>query len=71
MLAYLLERVVEVETEVPFAQIRSALMRVRAVELTFDQQTVWETSTTPPELRRLLAKMKLSAPAKVLTSQIP
>jgi hypothetical protein len=71
MLAYLLERVVEIETAVPFTQIKNSLARIRAVELTFDQQTVWETSTVPSELRALLGKMNLAAPPKILGSQIP
>jgi hypothetical protein len=71
MLAYLLERVVELDTGVPFTQIKNALKRIRAVELTFDQQTVWETSTVPSELRALLGKMKLDAPPKILGPQTP
>jgi hypothetical protein len=71
MLAYLLERVVELDTGVPFTQIKNSLKRIRAVELTFDQQTVWETSTVPGELRALLGKMKLDAPPKILGPQTP
>ncbi len=71
MLAYLLERVVEVETGLPFTQIKPSLMRVRAVELTFDQQTVWETSSVPSQLRALLTKMNLPAPPAVLGPQTP
>lgn len=71
MLAYLLERVVEIETGVPFTQIKNSLMRVRAVELTFDQQTVWETSSVPSALRALLGKLKLAAPPKILGAQTP
>jgi len=71
MLGYLLERVVELETGLPFTQVKTALMRVRAVELTFDKQTVWETSAASSELRAFLAKMKLDAPPKVLGPQIP
>jgi transposase len=71
MLAYLLERVVEIETGLPFTQIKNSLMRVRAVELTFDQQTVWETSTVPSELRALFGKLKLAAPPKILGAQTP
>lgn len=71
MLAYLLERVVEIDTGVPFTQIKNSLMRVRAVELTFDQQTVWETSAVPSELRALFSKLKLAAPPKILGAQTP
>jgi hypothetical protein len=38
---------------------------------TFDQQTVWETSSVPSELRALLGKMKLDAPPKILGPQTP
>jgi hypothetical protein len=71
MLAYLLERIVELETGVPFTQVKNSLRRIRAVELTFDRQTVWETSSVPAELRALLAKMKLDAPPKILGPQTP
>jgi len=71
MLGYLLERVVELETGLPFTQLRTSLMRVRAVELTFDKQTVWETSAATTELRAYLRKMKLDAPPKILAPQIP
>lgn len=66
MLAYLLERIVELETGVPFTQVKRLLMRVRAVELTLDKQTVWETSSTPPALRALLSKMKLASPPRLI-----
>jgi transposase len=71
MLAYLLERVVEIDTGVPFAQLKTALTRVRAVELTFDQQTVWETSAVTSDLRALLNKLKLAVPPTVLGPQTP
>ena len=71
MLAYLLERIVEIETGVPFTQLKSPLMRVRAVEIIFGEQTVWETSRVTPELRALLAKIKLAAPPRVLGPKNP
>jgi hypothetical protein len=71
MLAYLLERVVEIDTGVPFAQVKTALRRVRAVELSFDQQTVWETSAVTSDLRALLNKLKLDVPPTVLGPQTP
>jgi hypothetical protein len=69
MLAYLLERIVEIETNTPFEQLRKRLMRVRAVELTFDQQTVWETSSVPPDLKALFSKMRLPAPPRILVDK--
>lgn len=66
MLAYLLERVVEVETKVPFEQLRKALRRVRAVELRFEGQTLWETSAPSPEARQAFAALKLPVPPRVL-----
>jgi hypothetical protein len=70
LLAYLLERVVELETKQPFEPVRRLLRRLlrrlRAVELTFDQQTVWETSALSPEARRLLALLKIPPLPRVL-----
>jgi len=66
MLAYLLERVVEVETQQPFAQVRKQLMRVRSVELKFEGQTVWETGGQAPEVAKLLRALKLADVPRVL-----
>ncbi len=66
LLAYLLERVVELETKQPFETVRKTARRLRAVELTFDQQTVWETSTLAPEMRRVLTALKVPPPPRVL-----
>jgi transposase len=66
LLAYLLERIVKVQTKTPFEQIRRQLMRVRTVELNFDKQTVWETSVVPSELKALLNKMNIPAPPRVV-----
>lgn len=66
LLACLLERVVELETKQPFEPVRRLLRWLRAVELTFDQQTVWETSALSPEARRLLALLKIPPPPRVL-----
>jgi transposase len=71
MLAYLLERIIEVETQVPFTQLKNPLMRVRAVELTFGKQTVWETSQIPPQLRALLGELKVATPPKILVQKNP
>jgi transposase len=71
MLAYLLERVVELETGLPFDQLRGQLMRVRAVQLTFDKQVVWETSGVSPDLAKLLGKMNVPVPRRVLGPQAP
>jgi len=69
LLAYLIERVVEVEAEVPFEHVRKQLARVRAVELTFEQQTVWEPSGITPELKGVLTKLKLPIPPRVLVPE--
>ncbi|MHB8467858.1 MAG: IS1634 family transposase [Acidimicrobiales bacterium] len=66
LLAYMLERVVEVRTGTPFAHLHRHLTRVRAVELTFDKQTVWETSKAAPELKAALTKLKVAVPPRVL-----
>lgn len=71
MLGYLLERIIEIETGVPFAQVKAHLTRLRAVELSFDQQCVWETSRVEPDLKQLLAKMKLDPPPRLLSPQTP
>jgi len=66
MLAYLLERIVEVEAKISFTQARSTLKRLRAVELRFDEQRVWETSAGDPELRRILTALQIPTPPRVL-----
>jgi transposase len=66
LLAYFLERIVELETQVPFETVRKLLARVRAIELTFEKQTVWETSGLAPELKAALTKLKVSPPPRVL-----
>ena len=65
-IAYLLERVVEIEAKVPFEQVRKALHRCRAVELHFDGQTVWETGALSPEARKTLKSCNIPAPPTVL-----
>jgi hypothetical protein len=67
-LAYLLERVVELEAKLPFEHARKQLRRLRAVELTFDGQTVWETSAAGPEVTQLLKATSVPAPPRVLPS---
>ncbi|HMD23816.1 MAG TPA: hypothetical protein VKH61_06925 [Streptosporangiaceae bacterium] len=57
-LAYLLERIVEVEAKVPFEQVRKLFGRTRAAELHFDKQ--------PPEALRILKALKIPAPPRVL-----
>jgi len=65
-LAYLLERIVEIEAKVPFEQVRKLLGRTRAAELHFNQQVVWETGKLSPEALRILKAMKIDAPPRVL-----
>ena len=66
MLAYLLERVVEVEANQPFTHVRKLLGRVRAVELKFEGQTVWETGGMSPEATRILKAVRLAEVPRVL-----
>jgi transposase len=66
MLAYLLERVVEVEAKVPFTEARKELRRLRAVELRFEEQRVWETAAASPDAKRILAACQISSPPRVL-----
>ena len=68
MLAYLMERVVEVEHGRPFEKVRRELARVRAVELTFHEQTVWETGRVPAPLGRLYDDLRLKPPPRVLAT---
>jgi transposase len=66
MLAYLLERIVELDAKLPFEQVRKVFARVRAAELHFDKQAVWETGKAPPEVLRVLKALKIPAPPRVL-----
>jgi hypothetical protein len=66
MLAYLLERVVEIEAQTTFAQVRKVLRRVRAVELRFGEQRVWETNAVDAETRRILGAVEIPLPPRVL-----
>jgi transposase len=66
LLAYLLERVIEIETKMTFDRVRSVLRRLRAVQLVFDQQTVWETCAPAPELAPVLSALKIPLPPRVL-----
>lgn len=65
-LAYLLERVVEIEAKMPFEQVRKVLGRLRAVELTFEKQTVWETSAPSPEAKKILTAVGAPTVPRVL-----
>jgi hypothetical protein len=65
-IAYLLERVVEIAAERPFDEVRKTFRRMRAVELNFEQQTVWETSTLSPEARQVLGALKISSPPHIV-----
>lgn len=69
MLAYLLERMVEVKAKTTFEQARRHLERLRAVELHFEGQTVWETSKPAPELRDLLRAIGVERPPAVLSGR--
>jgi transposase len=71
MLAYLLERIVEIEAKVPFEQVRKLFSRTRAAELHFDKQIVWETGKVPPEAMRILKALKIPAPPRVLGPSKP
>lgn len=66
MLAYLLERIVELEHGTSFEQVRATFRRVRAVELTFHEQTVWETSALSSEARNVFQDLRLPPPPAIL-----
>jgi hypothetical protein len=66
MLALLLERVMELGTKQSFGTIRDRFQRLRAVELTLDGQSVWETSKLTPEARAILSDLRLDPPPRVL-----
>lgn len=66
MLAYLLERIVEVRAKTSFEQARRHLTRLRAVQLHFEGQTVWETSQLSPDARHLLRAIGVGVPPRVL-----
>jgi hypothetical protein len=69
--AYMLERVVEIEAKVPFEQVRKLLTRTHAVELCFDKQIVWETGKAAPDALRVLKALKIPAPPRVLGPSKP
>jgi transposase len=66
MLALLLERTIEIKAEQSFGAIRREFQRLRAVELTLEKQTVWETSKLTPVARKILSDLLLDAPPRVL-----
>ena len=66
MLAYFLERLVETATKTPFEQLRKILRRLRAVQITFDKQTVWETGALSPEAKPIFTALKIPPPPRVL-----
>jgi hypothetical protein len=66
MLGYLLERVIELGAGVRFPAVRTIFGRLRAAELIFDAQRVWETSVLAPEAKRVLSALRLDAPPRVL-----
>ena len=66
MLAYLIERVAELETKMPFSEMHRHLRRLRAVELSFDGQTVWETNAPSTEARQILASLHVPYLPRVL-----
>ena len=66
MLGYLLERVVELATGTTFEAVRKIFDRLRAAELLFDEQRVWETSTLSPEAKKVLSSLRLDSPPRVL-----
>jgi hypothetical protein len=65
-IAYLLERAVELEAKQPFDEVRKTLRRMRAVELNFEEQTVWETSALSPDARKVLGALKIAAPPRIV-----
>ena len=65
-LAYLLERIVEIETKSSFENVRRILARIRAVELHFDDQRVWETNALAPDAKKILSTLSLEQPPRVL-----
>jgi transposase len=67
LLAYLLERMVELAAKMSFEQARKALRRLRIVELHFEEQRVWETNAVDPEARRILSALEIPLPPRVLT----
>jgi transposase len=71
MLAYLLERIVELEAKMPFEQVRKLFCRMRAAELHFDKQVVWETGKASAEALRVLKALKIPAPPRVLGAAKP
>ena len=67
-LAYLLERIVEVETKVPFDHVRKLFGRLRAAELHFEKQVVWETAKVSPEALKILKALRMPAPPRILAA---
>lgn len=67
-LAYVLERAIEIETHASFAAVRKVFARLRAAELVFGEQRVWETSMPSPEAKRIVAALRIDAPPRVLAN---
>lgn len=70
-IGYFLERVVELATKIPFEQTRRDLMRVRAVELIFDEQRVWETAALSVDAKTAFSKLRIAHPPRVLPGARP
>ena len=68
VLGYLLESLIERETHQSFEEVRRHFHRIRAIELQFDEQNVWETSVPSPEARKILNVLRFDAPPRVLTN---
>lgn len=66
MLGYFLERTIELNTGASFEVVRTRFMRLRAAEIVFGEQRVWETSVLSPEAKKTLSDLRLDAPPRVL-----
>jgi hypothetical protein len=66
MIALLLDRVIELETGLPFEQVRKLFARLRAAQLVIEETTTWETTTLSPEVRKILTALRLDPPPRVL-----
>ena len=68
MIGLLLERVVEIATKTPFEQSRKQLSRLRAIELSFEKQHVWETGVPSPAAKQVFAALKIAQPPRVVAA---
>jgi hypothetical protein len=66
MLALLLERVVERDTDMTFAAARKVLRKVHAVEVRSGQTALWQVGGVTSEARELMKKLQMAKLPKVL-----